>query len=60
MVQDQMGNTIRYFEYRQTEWLERAARDPISEGQRCYAYQQADVWESLARRSKEKFGDNAR
>jgi hypothetical protein len=55
-----MSNTIRYFQYKEAEWLRRAERNNIqTEGHRCYAYKQADVWKTLARRAQMKFGSNA-
>jgi len=39
--------------------VERARSPSVSEGHQCYAYQQADIWASLAKRVKEKFGANA-
>jgi len=55
-----MGNTIRSFEFRQAQWLERAKHGSISEGHRCYAYKQVYIWGSLAKRVKERFGPNAK
>lgn len=52
-----MGNTIRYFEKMEAEWMERAQRaEQQSEGHRCYAYEQADIWKSLAIRVGKAFG----
>jgi len=55
LVQDQMGNTVRFFEFRQQEWLARASGLPITQGHRCYAYEQADLWGALAQRAKRTF-----
>jgi hypothetical protein len=61
MIQDQMGNTIRYFQRMEAQWLQRAERtEQQSEGHRCYAYQQADIWSSLAQRAVKSFRKNAR
>jgi len=54
-----MGNTIRFFEFRESEWLQSAQDSSVNKGHQCYAYRQADIWMSLARRVKEKFGTNA-
>jgi hypothetical protein len=55
-----MGNTIRGFTHRTVEWLERAERtEQRTEGHRCYAYQQADIWESLRSRVEKAFRNNA-
>ena len=60
MIQDQMGNTIHGFTHRNAEWLERAERtEQQSEGHKCYAYWQADIWESLRCRVEKAFGNNA-
>ena len=60
IICDQMGNTIRFFRYREKEWLNRATRrDAQSDGHRAYAYMQADMWAFLAQRAETKFGVNA-
>jgi hypothetical protein len=58
-VLQHMGNTIRYFEKMKAEWLERAEKpEQQSEGHRCYSYEQADIWNSLASRARQTFGRN--
>ena len=54
-----MGNTIRFFEFKQAEWIEAAEQKSSTDGHRCFAYQQADIWKSLGERAKGKFGSNA-
>jgi len=58
MVQDQMGNTIRFFKRRSVEWLARA-ENSWHPGHICYAHQQADMWQGLAEKAITKFGNNA-
>ena len=59
-VLQHMGNSIRYFEKMESEWLERAEKtEQYSEGHRCYAYEQADIWNSLARRAVKAYGGKA-
>jgi hypothetical protein len=58
MVQDQMGNTIRFFKQQHVEWLTRAEKSS-NPGHICYACQQADMWEGLAVKAITKFGTNA-
>ena len=53
-----MGNTIRYFNWRQEQWLSRAGTHN-GPGHVAYAYQQADMWKALADKAQEKFGTNA-
>jgi hypothetical protein len=61
MICDQMGNTIRYFKYREAEWLRQAEKEGIqSEGHKCYAYEQANIWDDLAKRAEKTFGSNAK
>jgi hypothetical protein len=60
MIQDQMGNTIRSFQRREVQWLQRAEKtEQQSVGHKCYAYHQADIWASLASRAQERFGEDA-
>lgn len=55
-----MGNTLRSFEHMEADWLRRAERsEQENEGHRCYAYQQADIWNSMAKRAEKRFGQYA-
>lgn len=54
-----MGNTIRYFQWKEQQWLTRAT-DSQGPGHVAYSYQQAEMWKALARKAEDKFGSNAK
>ena len=61
IVRDEMGNTIRYYEFQKSEWIRRAetSADAEQRGHACYAYKQAAMWEGFAGNARVKFGTDA-
>jgi hypothetical protein len=61
IIGDEMGNTIRYYEFQMSEWVRRAeaSAEAGQRGHACYAYRQAAMWEGFAVNAKVKFGNNA-
>lgn len=56
-----MGNSIRSCETYRAIWMERAENSDVrSPGHKAYAYEQAEMWNSLATRFSIKFGSNAK
>jgi hypothetical protein len=58
MVKDEMGNTIRYFHHKRSEW-EQMAKEGQHRGHVCYAHRQADMWREFAEYATAAFGDDA-
>jgi hypothetical protein len=61
-VRDEMGNTLRFYRKRSTEWDERAKSSDLEGklGHACYARLQAHIWKSLAEEAEKVFGKNAK
>jgi hypothetical protein len=60
-VRDEMGNTIRFYEFKRDQWAGRAERSRGSRnmGHVCFAMRQVDMWGEMAKRARCKFGNDA-
>ena len=61
IVGDEMGNTIRWYEFMKKEWerRERDSRAADHVGHACYAARKAKMWEELAINARKQFGNDA-
>jgi hypothetical protein len=61
MVKTEMGNTLRFYRKRASEWDKRAEKSDSQGlmGHACYARRQTSMWRALAARADSAFGINA-
>jgi hypothetical protein len=60
-VRDEMGNTIRWYEWMKKEW-ERREKDSMAAGHighASYAAKKANMWQKLANHARKQFGNDA-
>jgi hypothetical protein len=60
-VKDEMGNTVRYYQWEVGNWQDRAkSSESVGRlGHACYAWQQAWRWTALLEEAQTTFGNKA-